>query len=102
MTNRAALLKTQKALDHHAAKLRPLVDALLYSLAGSGLTIRWESVRGGANSWRLYVTNDKYTRRFYIGWPHSRWRLAVRNSAHGTIIASLESERDIIRWVASL
>jgi hypothetical protein len=99
---KTALAKTMYALDHHAAKLKPLVDVLLYSLAGSGATVKWGSSRGGQNSWYMDVTTAKGTRRYYVGWPHSGWRLVIRNSARGPIIASLENERDVLRFVGAL
>jgi len=97
-----ALLKVQYALNHHAKPLRPVVDALLYALSASGYAVRWDSVRGGNNSWYFDVDTGQGVRRFHVRFRKHPWRLDVKRTPLSQAFASLTNERDVARFVGSL
>jgi hypothetical protein len=98
--NRAAWLRTQYALDHHARALKPVAQALQSALDWSGVMHRVGSSRGGGNSPYFDLADG---RRFYVrarryGGP---LHLTVRERGTKTEIKLL-SERDSIRFVEAL
>lgn len=101
--NWSPLVRTQFALDHHARKLKPIADTLLYALAGSGLAYRFNTMLGGPNSWYIDVMTDKGKRRFHLRSRQHPWRIDVKLHPHrDPVIARLESQRDVLRFVTRL
>jgi len=99
--NRAACLKTQYALAHHARPLQPIFQAFQNALDWSGLLHTIQSERGGANSNFLYLSDG---RKFILrGRLHSGLKpfISVRNYQTGKEIL-LYSTRDAIRFVEAL
>jgi hypothetical protein len=93
------IARVKYALDHHADVLRPITDALLYSLAGSGIAHSFGSRRGGTNSNYLDVSGERY---YLKGVVRPDPGIEVRASVLGPVLVKLKNERDVIRWVASL
>jgi hypothetical protein len=104
--NRAAALKTERALCHHAKPLLPIKRALQDALHYSGLMHRVESAKGGQNSWKLVLDDGRVYElrgRLYAGPPHIEVRkqgtLGLGWAGGGY---DLFNERDVLRFVEAL
>jgi hypothetical protein len=99
--NRAACLKTQYALNHHAQALMPIFQAFQNALDWSGLLHTIQSERGGANSNFLYLQDG---RKFILrGRMHNGLKpfIEIRDYQTGQE-TKLYTDRDAIRFVEAL
>ena len=100
------LVSMKYQLPHHAKGIQPVVDALLYVLAQSGLTHRFGKVKTGENSRYLDVTVDGKVKRFHLRYRKNPDRLVVNEGYYKpqtvAVLTPGSAERDVIRWVATL
>lgn len=99
--NRAACLKTQYALAHHAQPLQPIFQAFQSALDWSGILHSIQSERGGANSNFLYLQDG---RKFILRGrliPGLKPYIQIRDYQTGQE-TTLYTERDAIRFVETL
>lgn len=101
---RAAWLRTQYALTHHAKTLEPLKRAFQDALDWSGVQHSVHSARGGPNSSWVELGDGRqyYVRGRWVGTgPRAKPYLSVR--LRGTDAEQkLFNERDVIRCVEKM
>jgi hypothetical protein len=102
--NKAKHLKTMYALSHHAKNIKPVADALVYALAGSGLTHKFDKVMArGQNTWYLDVVKKSGTTRYHLrAWTPFKTLFVKDDYRKGAVVARLETETDVLRFVNSL
>ena len=95
------MLLTQQALDHHAKALAPIKLMLQDALDFGGVMHRWESVRGGNNSWLITLADGRqYDLR---GRMHSGPKPFIAVKQRGTDRwTMLFTGRDAVRWAEAL
>lgn len=103
--NKTAPLRELFALPHHARGIKPIVDALVYSVAASGVVAKWDKSRKNkhTNTWFVDITKNGSTTRYYIRYRKNPDRVLIHDSyQHPNTIASLMDQRDVLRFVNGL